>query len=92
MKHDHSNHDIPDPEMELMLEEPVDPPMPTGGWEGQTLQLEPGLYQAAWEFKKKKNGKYKGCKIRTYRFTLTTDSKNSLDKVNGKFTIHSRKS
>ena len=55
MNQDHSSHDMP-----VRMEMPAEPPMPTGGWEGQTLDMEPGMYQATWDFKQKKKGKYKG--------------------------------
>ena len=52
--------------MPVRMEMPAEPPMPTGGWEGQTLDMEPGMFQATWDFKQKKEN------IKAARFALIT--------------------
>jgi len=57
MKHDHINHeavrtipdmDLPDIEPLPIPEEVLGPR--TEKWEGQTLDLKPGIYKASWVF------------------------------------------
>lgn len=99
MKHDHNEHeaistnpdmDVPDIEPLPIPEEALAPR--TEKWEGQTLDLKPGIYKASWTFKNKEKGKYKGCKIHTYEFSFSKRSEKSLAGIKGEFTIHSRKS
>ena len=99
MKHNHNNHeairtnpdlDVPDIEPLPMPEEALAPR--TEKWEGQTLDLKPGIYKASWVFKNKEKGKYKGCKIHTYEFTFSKRSEKSMAGMKGEFTVHSRKS
>ena len=99
MKHDHNNHaairtnpdvDVPDIEPLPMPEEALAPR--TEKWEGQTLDLKPGIYKASWVFKNKEKGKYKGCKIHTYKFTFSKGTEKSMEGIKGEFTVHSRKS
>ena len=99
MKHDHNNHEAirTNPDMDVPDIEPLPVPEEALGpraekWEGQTLDLKPGIYKASWAFKNKEKGKYKGCKILTYEFTFSKGSENSLAGIKGEFTIHSRKS
>ena len=99
MKHEHNNHEaiqtnrameMPDMEPLPIPEEVLGPR--TEKWEGQTLDLRPGIYKASWVFKNKNKGKYKGCKIHEYKFTFSKSSEKSMAGIKGKFTIHSRKS
>ena len=99
MKHDHINHeavrtipdmDLPDIEPLPIPEEVLGPR--TEKWEGQTLDLKPGIYKASWVFKNKEKGKHKGCKIHTYKFAFSKGSEKSMAGIKGEFTIHSRKS
>ena len=99
MKHNHNNHeairtnpdlDVPDIEPLPYPEELIAPR--TEKWEGQTLDLSPGIYKASWVFKNKEKGKYKGCKIHTYEFTFSKRSEKSMAGMKGEFTIHTRKS
>ena len=99
MKHDHNEHEAisTNPDMDVPDIEPL--PIPedalgprTEKWEGQTLDLKPGIYKASWTFKNKEKGKYKGCKIHTYEFSFSKRSEKSLAGIKGEFTIHSRKS
>ena len=80
------------PDMEpLPLPEEVLGPR-TEKWEGQTLDLKPGIYKASWVFENKEKGKYKGCKIHTYKLRFSKGSDKSMAGIKGEFTIHSRKS
>lgn len=99
MKHNHNNHeairtnpdlDVPDIEPLPYPEELIAPR--TEKWEGQTLDLSPGIYKASWVFKNKEKGKYKGCKIHTYEFTFSKRSEKSMAGMKGEFTVHTRKS
>ena len=99
MKHNHINHkairtnpdlDVPDIEPLPYPEEVIVPR--TENWEGQTLDLRPGIYEASWVFKNKEKGKYKGCKIHTYEFSFSKRSEKSMAGIKGEFTVHSRKS
>ena len=99
MKHNHSNHETirTNPDMEMADMEPLAFPEDaltplTYEWDGQTLDLKPGIYKASWIFKNKEKGKYKGCKIHTYAFTFSEDSEPSMAGISGELTIHSRKS
>ena len=85
-----SDLDVPDIEPLPFPEEVLGPH--TEKWEGQTLDLMPGVYKASWVFKFKEKGKYKGCKIHTYGFTFSKGSEKSMTGIKGELTIHSRKS
>ena len=99
MKHDHNNHEAigTNPDMDVPDIEPLPLPVEVLGprtekWEGQTLDLMPGIYKASWVFKNKEKGKYKGCKIHTYEFSFSKRSEKSMAGIKGEFTVHSRKS
>ena len=99
MKHDHNNHEAigTNPDMDVPDIEPLPLPVEVLGprtekWEGQTLDLMPGIYKASWVFKSKEKGKYKGCKIHTYEFTFSKRNDNPMAGIKGELTIHSRKS
>ena len=92
LPHEHGSHlmtgDIeepaPMPEIDIVA--------PSADWQGQQIELEEGSYIGQWKFDRKEKGKYKGCKIRTYRFELIKDGETKNEKHKGEFTVHSRKS
>ena len=47
---------------------------PLDRWEGQTINMVPGAYQVGWTLMSERKGKYKGCRIRTYRLDFADES------------------
>ena len=99
MKHNHNNYiatrtnpdlDIPDIKPLPFPEELI--AARTEQWEGQTLDLKPGIYKASWVFKNREKGKYKGYKIYIYKFSFSKRSEKSMAGIKGVFIVHSRKS
>ena len=65
---------------------------PMDQWEGQTITMLPGAYQVGWSLMSERKGKYKGCRIRTYRLDFANESPEPFDGITGKMTVHTRRS
>lgn len=92
LAHAHSSHVMPEDMEELAPMPEIDIVSPSTDWQGQQIELDEGEYIGQWKFDRKEKGKYKGCKIRTYRFDLTKDGATKNENLKGEFTVHSRKS
>ena len=94
MKHqDHSNEPA-DLAMDVALPEelPEEPMIPLDVWEGQTITMASGVYGVDWTLASVRKGKYKGCRIRTYRLDFASDNPEPFDGITGEMTVHSRRS
>lgn len=94
MKHqDHSNEPA-DLAMDVALPEelPEEPMIPLDVWEGQTITMASGDYEVDWTLASVRKGKYKGCRIRTYRLDFSSDNPEPFDGITGEMTVHSRRS
>ncbi|AII43467.1 hypothetical protein KR100_08845 [Synechococcus sp. KORDI-100] len=92
MKHrDHLNEpaDLAMDESEPLPEEPI--PL-LEEWEGQTITMASGDYEVDWTLASVRKGKYKGCRIRTYRLDFASDNPEPFDGITEEMTVHSRRS
>ena len=92
LPHEHGSHLVMDDIEEPAPMPEIDLVSPSADWQGQQIELDQGEYIGQWKFDRKEKGKYKGCKIRTYRFELTKDGDSKNKNLKGEFTVHSRKS
>ncbi|WP_156097983.1 hypothetical protein [Synechococcus sp. KORDI-100] len=76
-------------ESEPLPEEPI--PL-LEEWEGQTITMASGDYEVDWTLASVRKGKYKGCRIRTYRLDFASDNPEPFDGITEEMTVHSRRS
>ena len=91
MHRDHSNEPA---DLAMDVSEPLpEEPIPLlEEWEGQTITMASGDYEVDWTLASERKGKYKGCRIRTYRLDFASNNPEPFDGITGEMTVHSRRS